>query len=90
MQVSEPSPLLYSSIDSFQNGVVARGQVAVQQAGVNYTCTVGGASAGSTCSCRPAAACTQEAACFGSLCDYSRVSLAPSTAYKVRLAPVPQ
>lgn len=75
--------MISNSIDSFQNGLVARGQITVQQPGVDHTCTIGGSAAGTRCTCKPAATCTQEAACFGSLCDYSRLSLAPSTAYKV-------
>lgn len=83
-QVTDPAPLLDGSIASFQNGVVARGHITVQQPGVDHTCTIGGSAAGTTCTCKPAATCAQDATCFGSLCDYSKVSLAPSTAYKVR------
>lgn len=83
-QVADPAALLSSPRDSFQNGLVAKGQVTVPQlAGGNFTCTVGGSRQGSSCSCSPAADCKQEAACFGSLCDYSKVALAPGTAYKV-------
>lgn len=82
-QLSDPTSLLENSIDSFQNGVVARGHITVQQPGVDHTCTIGGSGTGTTCTCKPAATCVQEATCFGSLCDYSKVSLAPSTAYKV-------
>jgi hypothetical protein len=74
-----------SSRDSFQDGLVARGQITVRgEQGGNFTCTIGSNAHNGTCACTPAATCVQEAACFGALCDYSRLSLAPSTAYKVR------
>jgi hypothetical protein len=84
VQVTEPHNLLDNAITDFQNGVVARGQITVNQPGVEHTCIIGGGSStGTTCSCTPAATCSQEATCFGALCDYSKVSLAPSTVYKV-------
>lgn len=84
VQVTEPNNLLDSVITDFQNGVVARGQITVNQPGFEHTCIIGGGSStDTTCSCTPAATCSQEATCFGALCDYSKVSLAPSTVYKV-------
>jgi hypothetical protein len=62
---------------------VARGQISVRQANTQHTCLIGG-SIGSSCACTPAADCSQELSCFGSLCDYSKLALAPNTTYKVR------
>jgi hypothetical protein len=81
-QITDATALLHSARTNFQDGVVAFGQITVKQDNTQHTCVIGG-NVGSSCSCTPTADCSQELSCFGSLCDYSKVALAPNTTYKV-------
>lgn len=85
LQVQDVAALLAAGPPgSFAAGLVASGTVSVDAGDSNFTCSIG-TSGGAACACSPPAlACTQQVACFGSLCDYSAQALAPNATYKVR------
>eukprot|EP00775_Hariotina_reticulata_P010661 gene10661-10820_t len=85
--LADPAALMATPRSSFWHGLVAKGQINVDQGGTGVACTIGGGTS-SSCSCNTSVTCTQEVACFGQLCDYSTSAVMSNTTYKVVLVPV--
>lgn len=82
-QVPYPQELLTAPLASARNGLVARGTLRLDAPQPSLSCTVDGATSGTTTCCSPAVACDVSAGCFEGLCQYSASSLSPNTTYRV-------